>query len=261
MENKFCNKCGLDKPKSEYYKDKNKNDGLNTFCKICKKKSIRSSYDKNLDKRKKKSKEYREANKNKNSEYNKIYRETNKDKLKKYKLSYYETNKDIIKEHDKIYYENNKDRIMSNYFENRENRLVKMKTWKKNNRSKLAEYQRNYYVERRKTDPLFKLRCNISGLIRQSLQCKGIKKNSKTRQILGCDFQTFKEHLETKFEDWMSWENYGLYNGESNYGWDIDHITPSSLANSEEELVKLNHFTNLQPLCSYINRDVKIANH
>jgi hypothetical protein len=55
----------------------------------------------------------------------------------------------------------------------------------------------------------------------------------------------------------MNWDNYGLYNGESNYGWDIDHIIPSSSAITEEELIKLNHFTNLQPLCSYINRKIK----
>lgn len=46
--------------------------------------------------------------------------------------------------------------------------------------------------------------------------------------------------------------------GELSHGWDIDHIIPSSIAISEEDIVKLNHFSNLQPLCSKINRDVKI---
>jgi hypothetical protein len=55
----------------------------------------------------------------------------------------------------------------------------------------------------------------------------------------------------------MTWDNYGLYNGEPNYGWDIDHKIPSSSAITEEDLIKLNHYTNLQPLCSKINRDVK----
>jgi len=55
----------------------------------------------------------------------------------------------------------------------------------------------------------------------------------------------------------MSWENYGLYNGELNYGWDIDHMVPLSSANTEEELLKLFHHTNLQPLCSKTNRDIK----
>ena len=58
----------------------------------------------------------------------------------------------------------------------------------------------------------------------------------------------------------MSWDNYGKYNGELNHGWDIDHIVPSSSALTEDELVKLNHFSNLQPLCSKTNRDIK-KNH
>lgn len=55
----------------------------------------------------------------------------------------------------------------------------------------------------------------------------------------------------------MTWNNYGLYNSEFNYGWDIDHIIPLSSAKNEEEVLKLNHYTNLQPLCSKINRDIK----
>ncbi len=85
----------------------------------------------------------------------------------------------------------------------------------------------------------------------------GYSKNSKTFNILGCSFEDFKFYLESKFEPWMSWENYGLYNGESNYGWDIDHIIPSSSAKTEEELLVLNRFNNLQPLCSYQNRVIK----
>jgi len=44
---------------------------------------------------------------------------------------------------------------------------------------------------------------------------------------------------------------------EPNSGWDIDHIIPISSAESEDDIIKLNHYTNLQPLCSYINRVVK----
>lgn len=74
---------------------------------------------------------------------------------------------------------------------------------------------------------------------------------------MGCTYLEVKNHLESKFEPWMSWENYGKYNGELNYGWDIDHIIPLSSAKTEEELLKLFHYSNLQPLCSYTNRYVK----
>lgn len=72
-------------------------------------------------------------------------------------------------------------------------------------------------------------------------------------------YNELRNYLESKFESWMTWENYGKYNGELNYGWDIDHIIPSSSAKTEEDVIKLNHYSNLQPLCSYINRYVKMS--
>ena len=94
-------------------------------------------------------------------------------------------------------------------------------------------------------------------MISNSFRRNGYTKKSKSNEILGCTFEEFKAYLESKFETWMTWENKGLWNGELNYGWDIDHIIPLSSATSEEELIKLNHYTNLQPLCSQVNRYIK----
>jgi hypothetical protein len=35
--------------------------------------------------------------------------------------------------------------------------------------------------------------------------------------------------------------------------WHLDHIKPIALAKSEEEIIKLNHYTNFQPLWVYDN--------
>ena len=51
--------------------------------------------------------------------------------------------------------------------------------------------------------------------------------------------------------------NYGKYNGKPNYGWDIDHIIPVSSGTSIEDILFINRYTNLRPLCSYINRCIK----
>ncbi len=75
--------------------------------------------------------------------------------------------------------------------------------------------------------------------------------------ILGCEIIDFKQHLENQFEPWMTWDNYGLYNGELNYGWDVDHIIPMRDADTIERAYELNHYTNLQPLDSKLNRDIK----
>ena len=67
-------------------------------------------------------------------------------------------------------------------------------------------------------------------------------KDNPTFDIIGCTPQFLKEYLEKQFTKDMSWENHGLF------GWHIDHIIPLSSANTEEELYKLCHYTNLQPL-------------
>lgn len=55
----------------------------------------------------------------------------------------------------------------------------------------------------------------------------------------------------------MNWENHGKYNGALNFGWDLDHIIPLATAKCTDDIIKLNHYTNFQPLCSKVNRDIK----
>jgi hypothetical protein len=113
---------------------------------------------------------------------------------------------------------------------------------------------------KRMEDPLYKLKVSFSRRLNKLL--KRVECNKSTNKPyyldkLGCSFEEFKVYLESKFEDWMTWENYGKYNGELNYGWDIDHIIPLSKAIKENEIYELSHYMNLQPLCSRINRDIK----
>lgn len=122
---------------------------------------------------------------------------------------------------------------------------------------KRQSYFKKYQMDRLNNDTLFKLSKNIRGLIRASFKNSNNKKDSKTIFILGCEIDEFKKYIESKFEHWMNWNNYGLYNATLNYGWDLDHIIPLSSAKSKEELILLNHYTNLQPLCSFTNRNIK----
>jgi hypothetical protein len=103
-----------------------------------------------------------------------------------------------------------------------------------------------------------KIKNNIRNRIRKALRRKyETKLTTSTEEILGCRIEYFKNYLECKFEPWMNWDNYGLYNGEFKYGWDIDHITPLNDAKTIEVIYQLNHYKNLQPLCSKVNRDIK----
>lgn len=187
----------------------------------------------------------------KKKEYEKNNAEKIKAKKKDYDLEYRENNKDKNKEYHKEYYDKTKVKRKLEY-ELKKNDLEYQETKK--------EKQRIYQKNRRENDPLFKLTKNIRCLISYSLKSKGVKKMTKTELILDCTFDKFKKHLESKFESWMTWDNYGLYNGTLNYGWDIDHIKPVSKGINENEIFELNHYTNLQPLCSKVNRDIKKDN-
>ena len=189
-------------------------------------------------------------------------------KSKKYR----EENREILCLRNKKYYENNKEIITKKNTEYVNNNLKKTKEykqqWAKENEERLKIKRKKYYKdnkdelnkklrERIKNDILFSLTSKIRKNILKVFRERGFEKNNKTAEILGCSFAFFKEYIESKFEPWMTWENRGLYNGALNFGWDIDHIIPLITAKTKEDIIKLNHYTNLQPLCSKINRVIK----
>ena len=68
-------------------------------------------------------------------------------------------------------------------------------------------------------------------------------------ELIGCDLEFLKKHLESQFDDKMSWENYATY-------WQIDHILPLTyfdLTDTEQQK-KCFHWSNLQPLEATENR-------
>jgi hypothetical protein len=83
---------------------------------------------------------------------------------------------------------------------------------------------------------------NLRSLVRKSFTEKNYSKTSKTFDILGIDKEGLFEHIEKQFKDGMDWTNHG------NKGWHIDHIIPLASAKNVDEVIKLNHYTNLQPL-------------
>ncbi len=236
---KKCSNCNVEKEDVEFLAGRNQ-------CKPCRNEVVKKYRKENSDKVKASKKKYRINNpektklwakntlinnKEKVYERNKRYVDNNKDKINEYQRNYRKENFEKIKQHNIQYYIDNSEHIK-----------------KVNNQ---------YKYNRKKVDPVFKLSHNIRTLIYQGIKKFGFNKNSKTANILGCSFDEFKLSIESKFESWMTWENYGMYNGELNYGWDMDHIIPTSSAKTEDELLKLNHYSNLQPLCSKTNRDIK----
>jgi hypothetical protein len=95
----------------------------------------------------------------------------------------------------------------------------------------------NYHNKKYKEDPLYRLQCIVRNNVTRYLK-NG--KNKKTEQIIGCTWLEFQDHIEKQFTEGMTWDNQG--------SWHLDHIIPLASANTEEEIYKLNHYTNFQPL-------------
>jgi len=126
----------------------------------------------------------------------------------------------------------------------------RQRQYQQENRKILREKQKIYVNNKLKTDVLFKLKHRLRTRLYLVLKQKKLSKTTKISEYLGCTLEELKLHIESQFTDGMNWDNYGE--------WHIDHIIPLSLAKTEEEVYKLNHYTNLQPL--WANDNIKKSN-
>jgi hypothetical protein len=234
MENKVCKKCGIKKPLSEFHK---KLDSYRNSCKEC---------------RKEETKKYRENNSEVIKEKKRIYYNLNKDEINEvrrtsdlYKIRIQKYNKKSSEKR-KIYYKENYERLS-----------ILKKDWREKNKEQLKQKRKEYYIKNKvkrreknlmyvkkrfKEDFIFKLKARLRCRIYNYLKRKGYRKNCSSMSLIGIDKDGLRNHIENKFKEGMTWDNYGFY------GWHIDHIIPLCSAKSEEELYKLFHYTNLQPL-------------
>jgi len=104
------------------------------------------------------------------------------------------------------------------------------------------KYNLEWKKSKRKTNSAFKLELLVRTALYR-IKASGFKSGGrKFIDIIGCDYETLKLHLESKFLPDMTWENHGKF------GWHIDHVIPLASAKTISEKIKLMHFTNLQPL-------------
>jgi hypothetical protein len=183
-------------------------------------------------------------NPEKNKQTSKRWREKNADYIKERRKEFYNANKQILAEKNKIWRDENKE-YFANYqkdYREKNKKILKEKAKIRENKRKqeIRKYKNERHKIRRAEDPVYRLKCNMRSLIGLYIRKKGFRKNSGTEQILGCSFEELKQHLESQFKEGMSWENRSE--------WHIDHIIPISYGQTEEEILALNHYTNLQPL-------------
>jgi hypothetical protein len=139
-------------------------------------------------------------------------------------------NADAIRERRKLYRAKNAEKI----------KLAKQK-YGIENRDKISKA----LAKRRAGNPIVRLANSMRRSIRRYLDA-GQKGEMSSFEIIGCSKDDLRKHLESKFKGGMTWQNYGSY-------WHIDHIVPLISAKSPEEVKKLCHWTNLQPLTAFEN--------
>lgn len=210
---KVCSICKIEKPIDEFreYNSKDKKH-IQSKCRDCERQQNR---------------EYNRANKEQQKQYSK----RNKEKLKEYKKDYYQKNKEKLNNKSRIYRQNNIDRLKQ--YE---------KEYKQRKKEHYREYFKEYNRKRKETDEMYKIVCQTRNTILKSFKRKKYTKDNNTKKILGCDFETFYNHLLESYKN-----TYNI-----NYDFKtqvhIDHIIPLSTAITKEDIISLCHYTNLQLL-------------
>ena len=205
-------------------------------CKECVKEYKKQYRIEHKEEIKENNKQWRSENKEKIKEYNKQYSSKYKEEKREYMKQYISKHKEEKIEYNKQYYIENKDKIKEDNkqyrTEHKEEKREYNKQYNTENKDKRKEYQKN----RKKTDPVFKLRINVSISVHNALLRNGSSKNSSSiLKHLPYTIEELKNYIELLFEPWMTWENHGKYNvktwdekDRSTWAWHLDHIIPQT---------------------------------
>lgn len=234
---KICSKCKKEKDLNSdnfYYRTKDKK--WRNQCKVCQKAHCKEKYKQNSEIIKYKVK---------------IYKNTHKEQRKLSIKNY--NSKQEVKDRNRTWRQNNKKRV-------RETERL----WKLKNPDKYKIISNRKHKKQR-LKPFFKIRAHVSRQITSALRKFNKSKDGySTLSFIPYSIKELKEHLESQFEPWMNWSNYGVYNSKiwkdddaSTWTWQIDHIIPQSdlpyLSINDDNFKICWSLNNLRPLNSKIN--------
>ena len=127
---------------------------------------------------------------------------------------------------------------------NKEHLSKYLKEYREKNIDNIRKTKRDYERNRKSRDPLYKLISNFRTAIYQVLKESNVEKNKHYFDILQYTPEQLITHLELKFKDTMTWDNYGE--------WHVDHKLPITHFNIQEmgdsEFMKCWSLDNLQPM-------------
>ena len=267
METKQCSKCGVEKALCDFHKKASSKDGFRNTCKLCRM-TKRKPYIKpneiacrrcGLSKKAEKSL-YRPENRNKSGfsgtcriceETLRRIRGARNNNKQKPKLAFLCCSQCNIEKP-----------ATDEFFHKHSRSLTGFKSACKDCRKKETrnynsrEETKHKARQRRKQDPSWRLRKNVSTSIANNLRGRGYTKDSPCFDYLDYTLEDLREHLESQFEPWMSWDNWGQATADGRT-WNIDHIYPHSKlpydSMEHPNFKKCWALDNLRPLCAIEN--------
>lgn len=212
---KKCSKCGIEKELTDFQTRRGQ-------CKACITVYMKNYIQNNKEKLKEYNDEYYQENHAELLRQAELYRASHQEEIKGYQIKYREDHKEEALSYNKQYYLDHKIEIKQNNADYQA-------------RSEYKERRNENLRQKRKTNVLFKLRQDISNSVGKALKNRGSSKNGSIKKYLPYTIQDIKDHLESQFESWMTWDNQGVYkkeewndNDPTTWKWQLDHITPHS---------------------------------
>lgn len=228
-ETRVCNSCGQVFPLThDYFNYRDKGKGqFQGMCRECRRAYIRGL----MEDPERKAKAH-ESNKR----YYQTHKEQEKERGRIKNARLYWGNAELYKEKSRKYREENPQKCRETH-----------RRYAEKNGDKIAEYESAYKKNRYHNDPLFKFQCRLRNTINQSFTRYETYKPRKNKDVIGMTSAELREYLLRTYA-----ETYG-------YEWDkvepvhIDHIIPLSTAETQEDIARLCHYTNLRLLKAHDN--------
>lgn len=174
-----------------------------------------------------------------------------KECIKSFGVEYRERNKEAIQEKKRKDYLKDPEKVISrasrHQKEKPEMARARKSAWRDKHRERVNAEKREKYHTKMKFDPRDKVESSARGMLRRVLKLAKKEKTGKTFEVLGYSYDQFRDHMESLFEEGMTWDN----NGE----WHLDHIVPvSELLNLGIDCPKvINQLKNLRPVWAFDN--------
>lgn len=173
----------------------------------------------------------------------------------------YAAKRDLILKQQKVY--NARKKLKARLSRNKSTKLQTFQKWCSECSNQFVSHRYNALVcssgckkvrnarlllQRRKTDKLVDLKIRFRTLLATVVYKQKYTKNSKSERILGIPYNKLLKYLAKTYEDRYC-EKFSGFDGIH-----IDHKIPLSSANTRQQFLELNHYTNLQLLKAYDNR-------